>query len=471
MEIRSKNNSTTRRILFVLLFVVAVLLTWGVAKFRSVALTGAGYMAKVSCSSIFVSGRDLDSVMHAELALDNPLIKLQSIVVDRDAKKVIASISPLASRVAIYRPGLDCTLISELSEGEVRAQGQLTEITHPPLDLNAPWPEGEAAAPANDNAAVTKALDWAFAEPDSKNPRRTRAVVVVRDGRIIAERYGAGANQSMALQGWSMTKTVNQTLVGILVGLGKLHVKSPAPVPEWGKRGDPRAAITLDELLRMSSGLRFREAYGELDSDVTRMLFRRAGAGDYAASLPLAHPPDTFWDYSSGTANIIARIVRQAVGGSLPQYWAFPRKALFERIGARSAVMEPDSSGIFVGSSFMYATARDWARLGLLYLNDGVWNGERILPEGWVRYTTTPTPKAPLGQYGAQIWLNAGEPGAPEKRSMPSLGTDIYWFDGFEGQHVIIIPSRKLVVVRLGVSQTAQNWDMGKFIEQLLDAF
>jgi CubicO group peptidase (beta-lactamase class C family) len=464
------SRSRKLRVISLLAFVTVLLLAWGIAKFRGVALTGAGYIAKVSCSSIFVSGRDLDSVKHAELALDNPLTSLQSTVVDTKAKKVVASITPLASRTAIYRPGLGCTLISELSEDEVRAEGQPLEDPLPPPNLSVPWPDGEASAPDSGNAAMNAALDWAFAEPDPKAPRRTRAVLVVHDGAIVAERYGAGANVAMPLQGWSMTKTVDEALVGILVERGKLRVNEPAPVAEWKKEGDPRGAITLDELLRMSSGLRFQEAYGDLNSDVTQMLFRRAGAGAYAASLPLAHPPDTFWDYSSGTANIIARIVREAVGGSLPDYWAFPRKVLFDPIGARSAVMEPDSSGVFVGSSFMYATARDWARLGLLYLNDGVWNGQRILPEGWVKYTTTPTPKAPLGQYGAQIWLNAGEPGAPEKRTFPNIPADTYWFDGFEGQHVIMIPSRKLVIVRLGVSQAPQSWDMGKFLERVLGA-
>jgi hypothetical protein len=182
-----------------------------------------------------------------------------------------------------------------------------------------------------------------------------------------------------------MTKSVTNALVGILVGQGKLSVDEPAPVPEWSGPDDPRGAITLDQMLRMSSGLEFGEIYEDPRSDVCLMLFSVRDAAAYAADKPLETGPGGKWYYSSGTTNIISRIVRDSVGGTQADYFAFPRRALFDRIGMRSAIIEPDPSGTFVGSSYMYATARDWARFGLLYLQDGVWEGERILPEGQQR--------------------------------------------------------------------------------------
>jgi CubicO group peptidase (beta-lactamase class C family) len=270
--------------------------------------------------------------------------------------------------------------------------------------------------------------------------------------------------------GWSMTKSVMNALVGILVEEGRLTIRDPAPVPEWRSAGDPRGAITLDHLLRMSSGLHFTEDYQDPFSDVVQMLFARPDAGAFAASLPLEAPPDSRWQYSSGTTNIISRIVRQTVEGTGSDPLSFPRRALFDRIGMSSAVMEPDPSGTFVGSSFMYATARDWARFGLLCSRDGVWNGRRILPEGWMKYSTTPTPGAPKGMYGAQFWLNAGDPQNHAERWKAEAPVDMYSMSGFEGQYVSIVPSRKLVIVRLGLSDPEDNWDHGRFIADLVHA-
>jgi CubicO group peptidase (beta-lactamase class C family) len=316
-----------------------------------------------------------------------------------------------------------------------------------------------------DAQKLADALDEAFSEPDPKQHRGTRAVIVVYDGRIIAERYASGFTQEMPLIGWSMTKSVTNALVGILVGQGKLSIEEPASVPEWSKPDDPRRAITLDQLLRMSSGLDWSEGL----TDLTAMLFGSAcsDVAAYAANKPLAKEPDSIWYYSSGTANIIARIIRDAVGGTQADYFAFPRRALFDKIGMRSAVMEPDASGTFVGSSFMYATARDWARFGLLYLNDGLWEGERILPEGWATYSSTPTPSAPRNEYGALFWTIGQTRGEADAARIPA---DAYSALGYEAQNVTIIPSRNLVMVRLGLSQPEDAWNLESFIVNLLKA-
>lgn len=448
---------------------LAALGDWGYTKISPLASLGAGYGAKITCSAVFVSHRDPESVRNAELAMDNIVAKLQSTTIDREHQTVTGHFTPLFSRTAVYRPGLGCTLLADITEGQLRQQGELPATPMPPADANALWPEGERLTEASPalQKNIKAAMDWAFAEEDPQKPRRTRAVVVAQNGRLVAERYADGFHASMPLQGWSMGKSITNALVGILVRQGKLDIHKPAPVAEWRKPSDPRGVVTLDHMLRMSSGLAFDETYAASISDATQMLFLEPAAGTYAAARPLAIAPESTWYYSSGTTNIISRVIRETVGGSLPDYWQFPHKELFAKVGIRSAVLEPDSSGVIIGSSFDYMTARDWARLGQLYLNDGVWNGERILPEGWVKYSTTPTPKSPNGKYGAHIWLNAGDGGDPAKREFQKVPADAFYFSGFEGQQVVVIPSFKLVAVRLGVSQAIGAWSFEHFLELL----
>ena len=316
--------------------------------------------------------------------------------------------------------------------------------------------------------ALEAVLDKWFQDPDPGNPRRTRAILVVKDGQIIAERYGKGFDKDTRFQGWSMTKSVTEALLGILVKQGKLDIHVPTPVPEWQGADDPRKAITIDQLIHMSSGLEFNEDYGNLAYGVTQMLYNQSDMAFYAASKPLYAPPDTVWYYSSGTANILSRIIRDTFSGDITAYWAFPQEALFHRINVNSAILEPDASGTFVGSSYMYTTARDWARFGMLYLQDGIWNGARILPEGWVDYTRTPTPLS-SGEYGGMWWLNVGEPGKPETKDWPDLPDDIYYAEGHDGQDVGIFPSQNMIVVRLSVSRNG-SWDMAEFLADVMAA-
>jgi CubicO group peptidase (beta-lactamase class C family) len=406
---------------------------------------GAGYLAKVTCSSIFVSGRRLASVEGAELALDNPLIPLHRTTVEAKLAQVSVSLTPFVSRTAYFRPGLGCTLDQR--------QGTPVFADPPAPEPHRPWPQGDGPVKVED-PALESVLDWAFTNRDPRHRRGTRAVLVVQDGKLVAERYGFDAFVSTPLQGWSMAKTVQAALVGILVGQGKLHLEGPAPVPSWPD-SDPRHAITLAELLHMTSGLHFVENYGDLESNATQMLFARDAAGEYAASLPLAHPPGTHWQYSSGTTNVVSAIVRQALEHDQKNYWEYPQRALFGPIGARSFVLEPDPSGTFVGSSFIYATARDWARLGELFRNDGRWFGKQVLPPGWVKFLSTPEPLSG-GKFGAHLWLDSGA----------------YSFEGFEGQYVTIVPEHRLVVVRLGVNEDndLEPWHQKEFMERIVGA-
>jgi CubicO group peptidase (beta-lactamase class C family) len=320
-----------------------------------------------------------------------------------------------------------------------------------------------------DMTKISSAADQLFIESNPEKKLYTRALIIVHNGRLIVERYGPGITKETPLLSWSMAKSFINAMVGILIKKGKMSLKDPAPVPEWQKADDPRRAITLDQLLRMSSGLEWVEAYAERPvSDVNIMLLLKPDMAAYTASKPLAARPDTVWHYSSGTTNMISRLIRDVVG-SREAYWEFPRRELFNKIGMRSAVWETDASGTFIGSSYLYATARDYARFGLLYLNDGVWQGERILPEGWVAYSTTPTPAAPKGQYGAHFWLNGGRDSNPTGRPYPQLPGDTFFARGYQGQTIAIIPSRKLLVVRLGMTYD-DNWGMEPFIKKVLDA-
>jgi len=340
-------------------------------------------------------------------------------------------------------------------------------VDHPPSVDGAPsadHPPSVDGAPSPDER-LRPVIDRAFTEPDPERPRHTRAVVVIHDGRVVGERYANGFTNETPILGWSMTKTMINALVGILVKQGRLALDRPAPIPEWQDPRDPRHAITLDHLLRMSSGLEFDESTWNPVSDVTVMLLGRPDAGLYAARKSLAAPPGTVWQYSSGTTNIISRAIR-AVLNDDAMYAEFPRRALFDRIGMSSALIETDASGAFIGSSFGYATARDWARLGLLYVNDGVWEGERILPEGWVAYTRTPAPADPLERYGAHVWLKV----ADNYSGDAVLPADAFHATGHAGQFVTMIPSAHLVVVRLGLARYPNAWDQTAFVRDVLNA-
>ena len=414
---------------------------------------GAGYAARVTCSLAFHSGMDPEWVMRRYVSFDlGPAHSLVRVSVDREAGAVDAVAARLARARVIHRDGIGCTLLADADEAALR---RFRDPPHaPPLASDVPWPRGEAAIGAPPPPALNAALEEAFAEPNrGAGPlRQTSAVLVAHRGRLVAERYGSGIGPDTPLLSWSMAKSVIAALVGVAVREGRADLHAPAPVPEWRGGSDPRGAITMDQLLRMSSGLAFDETYGAVN-DVSRMLFTRADAGAFAAGFPVVGPPDSVWSYSSGTSNILARIVRDVLGRDLEAMVSWSRRALFDPVGMRSAVFETDASGSFIGSSLFFATGRDWARFGQLHLQDGVWQGRRILPEGWSRYVSTPTPQAPEGGYGAGWWLNAGDPDDPTQRMWPSLPREAYSARGKSGQYVVVVPSAELVVVRLGLSQ------------------
>jgi CubicO group peptidase (beta-lactamase class C family) len=283
----------------------------------------------------------------------------------------------------------------------------------------------------------------------------------VHRGRIIAERSAAPYSVHAPLYGASMSKTVTAMLIGVLIGEGRLSLEQNGLRPEWRDPNDQRHRITLDQLMRMSSGLSFTEVY-EGASDVNRMLSIEPDAAAYAAAQPLSADSGTRWSYSSGTTNILMAVVRESFGGDDQAYWRLPHTALFRALGCRSAVFQTDTSGTFVGSSYLFASARDWARFGLLLLEDGVWQGERLLPEGWVDYMRTPAPADPERRYGAQTWLVGA---ASHDEPAP-----VFEMRGYGGQFVTIVPDAELVVVRRGWQIQRGAWEQGDFVERVLEA-
>jgi len=449
-----------------LLLVVLALGAWYLLRLAGI---GAAYQAKLLCSAVFVAGRDPGAVRADDLGTPGlaPLRWFDARV-DREGRRVESSFLGLLSREAVFRPGLGCALALDGLEPPPAPAGQAAPVRPDPAF---PWPEGDGPAPEAptngvDDDRLQAALAAAFAEPAPDRPQRTRAVVIAQRGRLLAERYAPGFGPQTPLLGWSMTKSVLAVLLGVLVGEGRLSLDGPVPVPAWGAPGDPRGRIPLRELLRMSSGLEFEEVYEDPLADVTFMLFGAPDAAGYAAGKPQTSPPGTVWSYSSGTTNLLAGVLRRVVGAG--EQLTFPRRALFDRLGMASAVLETDPSGTFVGSSFMYASARDWARFGEFLRLDGVWRGQRLLPAGYVDFLRTPAPAAPGGQYGAHVWLEVGEffRGA----SRPALPRDAFHAVGHEGQFVSVIPSRELVVVRLGLTSDAGAWDHERFLAAVLSA-
>lgn len=431
---------------------------------------GTGYAAKMLCSGVFVSGREPESLWETDLELmhDN-LVRGR---VDYEKKSARAYVFGfLFKQTAVYNEGCGCTLLIETDRDELKERCKADIQTPSEKADTLEWPMGDVVNLENVPAGIDRdqlesTIDWAFSEEDKEVPVRTRAVLVIYDGRIVAERYAKGYTKDTPLLGWSMTKSVTSALIGILVREGKIDIYQPAPVKEWQAPGDPRAEITTDQLLRMSSGLEFREEYEENpDTDAGYMYFTTHDMAGFAANKKLEAPPGTKFNYSSGTTLLLSKIIRETVGGSFQDYLSFPRRELFDKLGMTSAVIETDPSGTMVGAGFMYATARDWARFGLLYQNGGIWQGERVLPEGWVDYTRTPS--ATSEEYGAQFWLNNGG----DDRWMPNCPEDIYSAWGHEGQFVTIAPSRKTIIVRLGQTfDETKNWDHDYFVSGILKA-
>ncbi len=457
------------RIIAITAVLTLILIGTGLHYLWELISIGAAYKAKVLCSDVFVSKRSPNDVLSSDLAVDD-LAVLRSIdaTIDRTTQTASATFLGLIRQTAVYRSGLGCALKFKDYD-----QGVFAQVDTPINQLDTAesrWPvkqSKDSSAVQVDQALLDAALDWAFSEPDPEHLRRTRAVVVVHRGQIVGERYAPPFDRNTPLIGWSMTKSVVHALVGVLIKEGKLSLTEQVLAPEWPEPNNRRSAITVDHLLRMTSGIEFDENYTNPLADVTYMLLHTPDMANYAASKKLGAEPGSRWSYSSGTTNILSRVIRRALRDS--DYPSFPHRALFQPLGMTSAVLELDASGTFVGSSYMYASARDWAKFGLLYLQGGMWNGQRILPEGWLQHATTPTPNVPGNAFGAHFWLQIPNEYTTGGNAS-QLPQDAFHAVGHEGQFVTIIPSRELVVVRLGLSRYASAWQHDTFLSKVLEA-
>lgn len=443
-----------RKIILLTTAIACAGLALGAARARDVPKVATGFIADVLCSETFVSGLDPTRNL-AETTDAMPGVGLLTWAIDyridRARKDVTVTLFGIGRSHAVYREGLGCTLEHGADIADVAL----------PADDKQPALLPEIAGPSivpPQSPELSAALDRAFAEPAQPPHRRTRAIVVTKSGRIIAERYADGIGPETPLLGFSMTKSVISALTGVLVRQGKLKLDGPAPVAAWSDPHDPRHAITVDHLLRHTAGLALgsslEASLGSVLEPVNRMKFVEADMAAYAESVPLATAPGTAWNYHDGNIIILSHLIRNAAGGHPEDALRFARRELFAPLGMRHVVLQVDGAGTIEGSSEMLASARDWARFGQLYLNDGVAGGKRILPEGWVNYSATATPNAWVG-IGAGFWTNQGTSFGAKFRIDHGWPRDAFFAKGTIGQYTIVIPSERLVIVRLGRSL---NW-------------
>jgi CubicO group peptidase (beta-lactamase class C family) len=425
---------------------------------HDVPKVATGFVASVLCSETFVSGLDPDKIF-AETTAAMPGAGLISwaldIRVDRAHQDVTVTLAGFGQSHAVYRGDLGCVL----DHGDAVTQGAapITEAGLPPPLLP------EIAGPsllAPQTAVLAAALDRAFEEPAHGPPRHTKAIVVIKDGHIVAERYADGYGIDTPILGFSATKSVTSALIGILVRQGKLAIKKPGTVAAWQDPRDPRHAVTVDQLLRHTAGLALgsslRASLTSVLEPVNRMKFGERDMAAFAEAAELETAPGSAWNYHDGNYLILSHLIGSAVGGTPSDVLRFARTELFGPLGMHHVTLEFDGAGTFEGASQMLAPARDWARFGMLYLNDGVVAGQRILPEGWVDYSAAPTPNGFVG-YGAGFWTNLGDSFGANYRIEHGWPRDAFFAKGTIGQYVIIIRSQRLVIARFGKTP---NWPL-----------
>ncbi|MBM7831628.1 CubicO group peptidase (beta-lactamase class C family) [Agromyces cerinus] len=408
---------------------------------QPILLTGTGYAAHNACAGVLVAGRD-------DPATDlppNPLVPYLQVDSDADAGTATASIlGAIAHQNAWYAEGFGCTLADQRPElGEataIDAQGNpFTDVAA----ATAPTPEAGAAL----EQAMGRAFGDELAASDTE-ALGTRAVVVVKDGELVAERYADGFDAETPQLGWSMSKSVTELMTGMLVEQGVVSLGDDHLRPEWT---DERAAITVEDLLRMQSGLEWDETY-DLGTPITRMLYLEPDMGAYVASLPLEHEPGSVQEYSSGSTTLLCSVLteRTGLGADLP------RQTILGALGLSTATFEPDAAGTPVCSSYLWAAPRDWAALGQFALQEGEWNGEQLLPEGWMTQTLTNVEHDQTDDAGYAMGFRTNMLPDGSLR-WPELPADTYYMSGHDGQKVVMVPSEELVVVRMGFTPAADD--------------
>lgn len=423
----------------------------------------AGYKASVLCSGIFDAGRTQSQIEALELTGIYPeyqqLLKGLKVAIPPNRNRVeVWFDANLPPRVARREFGTGCvTMPIGYSQGDV-------EISHGFVATIAalskkPWPVGDAGISPRPAQQLANTIDRAFDSASYGGGSRTVAAMVVQNGRVLAEQYSADFGPAVSNRTWSVAKSISGTIIGIAVQKGLLKTNEPARIPEWGPvRNDPRTAITLDNLLRMASGLHSDTAGNRTDA----LYMGATSVTEETTAWPLEVQPGSRFRYANNDILLAIRSLRASLNDD-ERYRDFPRLELFEPIGMMHTVAGTDWQGNFILSSQVWSTARDLARLGLLWLNDGVWQGERILPEGWVKYMTTPSGPQPADGpgYGATLWLFGPKQGLPEGS---------YAAQGNRGQYVMVVPSKRLVIVRRGEDPAGSPFDIAKFSADVIAA-
>lgn len=422
-----------KKILIIFLVLLLLGIVFLVTRYYPQLQVANGYAAKKMCSCTFIADRDQEDIQNTDLGT-SPL-SLTRTHIDRADKSVKTSLFGLAPRVAVFRNQLGCILLDGQDDFHQDFKAKRDDQRNAPLPF----------APTN-SPQLEAAIDIAFSDS-----AQTRAVVVIHHDTVIAERYAHDFTSNTPINGWSMTKSISSTLIGILVKQGKLKLTDDHLFPDWK---DDRKQITLEDLLQMQSGLNFEEDYSKI-SNATNMLFRSENVAEIALKQPLTYSPGEHWHYSSGTSNLLSQLIRNTIKND-SLYHVFPYEALFDKIGMESAILETDESGTFVGSSFCFATPRDWGKLGLLYLHEGSYRGVQIVDSSWVDFVRKPASTSEAN-YGGHFWLNQG--GKYEE-----VPRDMFSCNGFQGQFVFIFPSHDLVIVRMGLTK---KMDFNRFLASI----
>lgn len=415
----------------------------------------SGFSAKSIASGYFVGHRSQQIIESGDNDID--LIKLAKNTIHEKDNYATSSVYGLKGRKAIYREGLGVTLINDSFDSSKPYLTPKRVKTNNSL----PYPYGnkeplDTTFATINYAGLEKAVASAFDKKGEKN-KRTRSLLVIYKDKIIAEKYDSGFDKNSRILGWSMTKSLTATYFGILQKQGEIDINKPAPIAEW--KNDKRSEITINDLLHMNSGLEWEEKYDKI-CDATLMLFEAEDMAKVQREKPLAGKPNESWNYSSGTTNLLSSILRSQFK-THQEYLDFWYSSLIDKIGMDSMLVETDMAGNYVGSSYAWATTRDWGKFGLLYLHKGNWNGEQLFAENWANYVATPT-QTSKGRYGGHFWLNAGG-------KYPDAPKDLYYASGFQGQKIFIIPSKDLVIVRFGLTDD-EAFDFNKMLKEILDS-
>ncbi len=434
-----------RTIPFIIIIAIIIAFIYNYPKLNIIA----GYSAKSTASSVFLANRPLEFTD----STDNNFspINLASDEIDLKNKIATSSAFGLLTRKAVYRNGVGSVLI--LSKDDINASFLTPKRLNTDSKTSFPFGNGPKKDTVFSNInyeKLNKAINFLF---DKKN--KTRTALIVYKNYIIAEKYADGFSKNSKLLGWSMTKSLLSTVFGIMQYQGKLDINDKTEIASW--QNDERKNITISNLLQMNSGLEWDENYDGI-SDVTKMLFLERDMTKTQENKPLIGKPNKTWNYSSGTSNLLSGILRTKFE-TQQKYLDFWYTDFIDKIGMNSMIIETDLSGNYVASSYSWATTRDWAKFGLLYLNSGNWNGTQLFDKSWIDYTTTPTP-ASKGEYGAHFWLN-------DKPQLKNVPKSMYFADGYQGQRVYIFPKQNLVVVRFGLSNFNENTFLTKVLKSI----